>query len=148
MFFDAKKLSLISAAIAISTFDSAQAASYINNSKGKYCREYTESFNIGGREETGYGTACLQPDGSWEKQSYDDGKYSDKVKQNTVYIIEKEPVYIRPYRYSSHNRYYRQPANFFSLSFGNNNRAHYSRPDYRYKSYKRYSRYDNRRWRH
>lgn len=31
-----------------------------------YCREYTTSISIGGREETAFGTACRQPDGSWE----------------------------------------------------------------------------------
>ncbi len=32
---------------------------------GEYCREYTKSIGVGGRHEEGYGTACLQPDGSW-----------------------------------------------------------------------------------
>ena len=30
------------------------------------CREYTTEAWIGGREETVYGTACRQPDGSWQ----------------------------------------------------------------------------------
>jgi len=33
---------------------------------GRYCREYTTSVTISGREETAYGTACRRPDGSWE----------------------------------------------------------------------------------
>lgn len=33
---------------------------------GRYCREYTQTIRIGGKEEQGYGTACRQPDGSWE----------------------------------------------------------------------------------
>jgi len=33
---------------------------------GRYCREYTQEINIGGQKQTGYGTACRQPDGSWE----------------------------------------------------------------------------------
>jgi len=33
---------------------------------GRYCREYTQSVTIGGRSETAYGTACRQPDGSWQ----------------------------------------------------------------------------------
>lgn len=32
---------------------------------GQYCREYQSQANIGGRMTYGYGTACLQPDGSW-----------------------------------------------------------------------------------
>lgn len=33
---------------------------------GQYCREYTQNITIGGQTETGYGTACRQPDGSWK----------------------------------------------------------------------------------
>lgn len=34
---------------------------------GQYCREYTQTVYIGGRAVEAYGTACQQPDGSWEK---------------------------------------------------------------------------------
>jgi len=33
---------------------------------GGYCREYTQTVTIGGRAERAYGTACRQPDGSWQ----------------------------------------------------------------------------------
>ncbi len=33
---------------------------------GRYCREFQQSVTIGGRTEQSYGTACMQPDGSWE----------------------------------------------------------------------------------
>ena len=33
---------------------------------GGYCREYQQTVTIGGRTESAYGTACRQPDGSWE----------------------------------------------------------------------------------
>ncbi|MBK67355.1 MAG: hypothetical protein CMP22_04400 [Rickettsiales bacterium] len=33
---------------------------------GKYCREYQHTVIIGGQSEQAYGTACRQPDGSWE----------------------------------------------------------------------------------
>jgi len=36
---------------------------------GRYCREYTSSAIVNGREQTVYGSACRQPDGSWELQS-------------------------------------------------------------------------------
>jgi surface antigen len=36
---------------------------------GRYCREYQTSAIIGGRKEKVYGTACRQPDGSWQVQS-------------------------------------------------------------------------------
>jgi len=31
-----------------------------------YCREYQTTVIVGGREESAYGTACQQPDGSWK----------------------------------------------------------------------------------
>lgn len=33
--------------------------------QGTYCREYTTKAMINGREQTVYGKACRQPDGSW-----------------------------------------------------------------------------------
>ncbi|MCP5366832.1 MAG: glycine zipper 2TM domain-containing protein [Hyphomicrobiales bacterium] len=36
-------------------------------SSGTYCREYTTWGYIGGYEEKLYGTACRQPDGSWQR---------------------------------------------------------------------------------
>jgi surface antigen len=33
---------------------------------GRYCREYVTEVIIGGRREQAYGTACRQPDGSWQ----------------------------------------------------------------------------------
>lgn len=36
----------------------------LNN--GRYCREYTQTINVGGKAEKAYGKACRQPDGAWE----------------------------------------------------------------------------------
>ncbi len=36
------------------------------DSKGRYCREFKQTIEIGGRLEEGYGTACRRPDGSWQ----------------------------------------------------------------------------------
>lgn len=33
-----------------------------------YCREYTQTVMIGGKEEKAYGKACRKPDGQWEIQ--------------------------------------------------------------------------------
>lgn len=33
---------------------------------GRYCREYQTVATVGGRYQETYGTACWQPDGSWE----------------------------------------------------------------------------------
>lgn len=33
---------------------------------GRYCREFQQTIYVGGREESAYGVACRQPDGSWQ----------------------------------------------------------------------------------
>lgn len=33
---------------------------------GQYCREYSQTINVGGRSEEAFGTACRQPDGTWK----------------------------------------------------------------------------------
>lgn len=33
---------------------------------GRYCREFLQEVTVAGRAEQAYGTACRQPDGSWE----------------------------------------------------------------------------------
>jgi len=37
-------------------------------SSGQYCREYRTQVEVGNQIEEAYGTACRQPDGSWEIQ--------------------------------------------------------------------------------
>ncbi len=37
-----------------------------NDTAGRYCREYQQTIYVGGQQETGYGVACQQPDGSWQ----------------------------------------------------------------------------------
>jgi surface antigen len=36
---------------------------------GQYCREYRQDIVVGGEKQQAYGTACRQPDGSWQIQS-------------------------------------------------------------------------------
>ena len=36
------------------------------DSGGQYCREYQQTITVGGESQQSYGTACRQPDGSWE----------------------------------------------------------------------------------
>ena len=33
-----------------------------------YCREYQNTVTVGGQQQSAYGTACRQPDGSWQIQ--------------------------------------------------------------------------------
>jgi hypothetical protein len=34
--------------------------------ENRYCREYQTTIHVGHRVQQGYGTACQQPDGSWQ----------------------------------------------------------------------------------
>lgn len=36
------------------------------STSGRYCREYQQTITVGGQKQSGYGTACQQPDGSWQ----------------------------------------------------------------------------------
>ena len=36
---------------------------------GGYCREYQQTVYVGGQPQKAYGTACRQPDGSWQIQN-------------------------------------------------------------------------------
>ncbi len=36
------------------------------NASKQYCREYTQTIQVGGKTERAYGTACRQADGSWK----------------------------------------------------------------------------------
>jgi len=38
-------------------------------SNGQYCREYQQNVSVGGKSQQAYGTACRQPDGSWQIQA-------------------------------------------------------------------------------
>ena len=33
-----------------------------------YCREYTQTIHVAGKKQQAYGTACRQPDGTWQLQ--------------------------------------------------------------------------------
>lgn len=36
------------------------------NESGRYCREYKQTIQVDGRAEEAYGTACENPDGTWQ----------------------------------------------------------------------------------
>lgn len=41
------------------------ASSVYTDARGRYCREYQSTGYVGGGRSSLYGTACMQPDGSW-----------------------------------------------------------------------------------
>lgn len=36
------------------------------SSAGYYCREFQQTIKVGGKSQQAYGTACQQPDGTWQ----------------------------------------------------------------------------------
>ena len=46
-------------------FSTTPVSTYQKQS-GQYCREYQTDIIVSGKKESGYGTACRQPDGTWE----------------------------------------------------------------------------------
>ena len=67
----------------------------IAQSSDDYCREFTQTFTISGKTETGYGTACLQEDGSWKIISQEDNN-EDNQDNNISYVVKEKDVYIVP----------------------------------------------------
>ena len=47
------------------SYEMTPKASY-ERDDGRYCREFISTANVAGKEQQVYGTACWQPDGSWE----------------------------------------------------------------------------------
>lgn len=98
------------AALVMTGFSSGAEAAGRN---GEYCREYVRTITIGNRIEEGYGTACLQPDGSWKIQNEYQQPVSSRVPQRMQTVIEKEVVYVTPryypqrvfYHGEAHDRY-------------------------------------------
>jgi hypothetical protein len=43
----------------------AQPSSTFTNDAGQTCREYQSTITVGNQQQQAYGTACLQPDGTW-----------------------------------------------------------------------------------
>jgi hypothetical protein len=60
-----------------------------------YCREFTQTFTISGETEKGYGTACLQPDGSWKIVSQTNAASGEQA-NSVQYVVKEESVYIVP----------------------------------------------------
>lgn len=42
------------------------ASTHYDHKKRQYCREFTQKIMVADQTEEGFGTACLQPDGSWK----------------------------------------------------------------------------------
>lgn len=72
------------AAVPVRTFENAQ---------GQPCREFITTIIIGDREEQGYGTACRQPDGSWQLVGEEPQAPPPPPAEVRTYLLEPPPVY-------------------------------------------------------
>lgn len=59
------------------------------------CREFNTSVMVGGAPQRAYGTACLQPDGSWRIQQMVTGPTTVVVPEPQTYVVA--PRVYRPY---------------------------------------------------
>lgn len=117
---------------------------------GDYCREYTRTVYIGGRVQDAYGTACLQPDGSWMIVGEGLGNDIPDSVNNVNYIIHDNRRDIVPTRvvyYERAPRYYRsRPAPIFVWY---NDGRHYRNGHYvHYHNVKYKKRHKDRDWDH
>lgn len=98
----------------------AANAQYASNDS--YCREFTSPIRVGGVLQQGYGTTCMQPDGSWQvvqqpvAQPYPTG-YQQSV--TPVQYVQAPPVvqYVPAYYPRPYYRPYRPYYSPVSLSF-------------------------------
>jgi len=80
---------------------------------GIYCREFQQTIMVADQPQAGYGTACRQPDGSW--QIVDPTLLRPAVQQPVE--VTRVQVYEPPVRYSYPYPYWFFPG-YLSFSFG------------------------------
>ncbi len=110
------------AALAMATAGSVHASD-------DYCREYQRRVTIGGKVQDSYGTACLQPDGSWKIVGEGEARVVGSVAPQPVYeeqedviVYEEEPVYV-PYR-TRYRTYYEPTPLWWGVNLSFNDRDH------------------------
>ncbi len=79
---------------------------------GVYCREFQQTIIIADRQERGYGTACRQPDGSWQIVNPANLRQLSQQPRQVTRVKVYEPRY-RPAYYPV--RFY---PSYLSFSFG------------------------------
>lgn len=148
-----RKILLMGVLVAIPTMAGATQAK-----AEEYCREYTKTVTIGGRVEEAYGTACYQPDGSWEVVNLEGTDYGRAQVRNVIYedlqrdyrrapvqkVVVKER-YTRPNysRYNRYNQHYGVNYSPFIIRFDNEYKdKRHSSKNYKKASYKNYDRYE------
>ena len=121
---------MLLAALAAAPFFAASSAQAGNNDR--YCREYTKTVRIGGNVESAYGTACMQPDGSWEMVSFggNDDLYHEVAQDvyrgngRVVRVEQRNLNYWYPSYTPVYRTVYREPVNVFRFSWNDNDRRY------------------------
>jgi hypothetical protein len=117
--------SVIAASILLGSLQPASATS-------DYCREYNSRVRVGDAPAAAYGTACYQPDGSWEIVG-NNNDFQQETIQTAYY--QPQPTYVNNVRYVTTRDYVSFPNLY--LSFGDrpiyrhyyhNDRRYYGRP--------------------
>jgi hypothetical protein len=80
------------------------------NAQGQFCREFEETVTIGGQPQQAYGTACRQPDGTWQLQRTPTEVATAGAQQPQPGAVYALPAYYYPSGY-----FYPQP--FYSPLF-------------------------------
>lgn len=78
-----------------------------SNSQGLPCREFITTITIGGEQQQGYGTACRQPDGTWQIVNDDPANQASAVASRPAYLYQPaERYYVYPHAYYNPYRIY------------------------------------------
>ncbi len=107
-----KTLSIALGALSMGMLFSATAAE-----AAPYCREYTKNVTVGGRVQQSYGTACQQPDGSWQvvnEQANGNVGYNygyNPAPTRVDYVIDNRPIYVAP------RPVFRQPSVYINTGY-------------------------------
>lgn len=125
------KLRTLIPALAIA-LTAAAANAQVWDGDNAYCREFTKTIYVGGRAQQGYGTSCLQPDGSWQITQEPQANYAQPANyvqpatyvQPVTYVQQPTVVRYVPTAYV-HRSYYRPSPFLFSFNYSNNNHRSY-----------------------
>lgn len=131
---------LFTAAIIASSAGSAHAQYYTDTINQPYCREFTKIVQVGGQTQSAYGTACYQPDGSWQILSdsipaRQPVQYAPAQNQ-VIYVPQPSPASVFSLSFNSGPRYYR-PSGYYGYRPFHYPRGWYDRHHYRHHAHHR-----------
>lgn len=109
-YYRIRSIGMIALGLLTASLQTAHAAYITQTTIVPYCREFTQTISIGGQLQKGIGTACLQPDGSWQIQKMSANPVIEVpathyvTVPDTVYVIEQpRPRYVSYPYYPRHH---------------------------------------------